>query len=90
MGKLWRMDLELYNEAIEHLGKPRNAAKALGVSYALLYLIASGRKGLSLRVAKAIERATRGRYLAADLLGLTTTATCSRAGCLHDETPHPP
>lgn len=66
------MHMRLYNEAIEHLGKPRKAAKSLGVSYALLYLIASGRKQLTLRVAKEIERATEGRYRAADLLGLTT------------------
>lgn len=65
------MNQTLYNEAVASLGTDRAAAAALGVSASLLSLIRTGERRLTLDVARAVEQATAGRYLAADLLGLT-------------------
>lgn len=52
-------------------GSQRKAAHYAGVHESSFSRILSGRAALTVAVAKRIERATDGRYLAADLLGLT-------------------
>ena len=64
------MDLNLYAAAIDDMGGVTQAASTLGVSRSLPYLIKTGQRPLSLRIALRIEKATGGRYRAADLLGL--------------------
>ena len=67
------MDAKFFESAVEDLGGYPSAARAIGVSRHLLYLIRSGTRQLTMRTARRIEEATAGRYRAADLLGLNTS-----------------
>ena len=61
--------LRLINEA----GGIAAASGAYGIPQPTLYGIRNGSRRIGRAVAETLERATEGRYLAADLLGLTTT-----------------
>ena len=54
-------------------GGTRKAARLLNTSAPKISRIKTGVQPLDVDVAKAAERASDGRYLAADLLGLTTS-----------------
>lgn len=59
--------------AIAHLGGRSPAARKLGCTRQAMTHLFTGRNGLSRDMACGIEKQTEGRYLAADLLGLTTS-----------------
>ena len=59
------------NDFVGWAGTQRKAAELAGLHESSFSRILSGRTALTVAVAKRIEQATDGRYLAADLLGLT-------------------
>lgn len=73
MDKRATFNFPLLCVAIEHLGGRSAAARKMGRTRQAITHLFTGRNGLSHEMALAIERETGRRYLAADLLGLTTT-----------------
>ena len=56
---------------VEWAGTQRKAAQLAGLHDSTFSRVLAGRVALTVAVAKRIEQATDGRYLAADLLGLS-------------------
>ena len=73
MDKRATYNFPLLGVAIDHLGGRTAAARKLGCSRQAVTHLFTGRNGLSTGMARGIEKQTARRYLAADLLGLTTT-----------------
>lgn len=53
---------ELFIQFTEDCGSKKRAAEALGIGYAMVDHICVGRRGISNRVAEAVERASKGLY----------------------------
>ncbi len=65
--------MHTFPDFVAWAGGTRKAARMLATSAAKVSRIKTGAQPLDVPLAMACERATDGRYLAADLLGLTTT-----------------
>ena len=72
MDKRASFNFPLFSTAVEHLGGRAATARQLGVTQVALTHIFMGRNRLSKDMAVRLERLTQRRFLAADLLGLTT------------------
>lgn len=61
----------LFCAAVQHLGGRMRASEKLGVTNVAITHLYTGRNRLSQAMAMRLEQLTGGRFLAADLLGLT-------------------
>lgn len=66
--------MHTFKDFVEWAGGTRKAARLLCTSAAKVSRIKTGAQPLDITLAKACEQASNGSYIAADLLGLTTTS----------------
>ena len=64
--------MHTFPDFVAWAGGTRKASRLLATSAAKVSRIKTGAQPLDVQLAMACERVTEGRYLAADLLGLTT------------------
>ena len=65
-------NIHLLQAFVAECGGKRQAAEKANLGYELLRKMVRGERSVSLTSARRIERASQGRYRAADLLGLDT------------------
>ena len=64
--------METLKNFVAMAGTQKNAAQLAGIHESVLSRILSGKAALTLAVARRIESASEGRFLATELLGLNT------------------